>query len=97
MCPRAAPDMPEPAVDDLLDPVAGRLEHRRHGQGGGRHDQGGITAQQLAQPEDHQGIACAQQREQAVGEGAAEAADKEPSGPHQRANDDGEGGLVGDP
>jgi hypothetical protein len=63
----------EAPVDRGLDPPAGRLEHRGHGQGRGRHHQGGIPAQQLTQPENHQGIATAQQqREQSVGERAAD-------------------------
>jgi hypothetical protein len=58
----------EAPIDHCLDPAAGRLEHRRHGQGRGRHHQGGLPAQELAEPEHDEGIAAAQQQgEQAVG------------------------------
>jgi hypothetical protein len=63
----------EPPIHDCLDAAAGRLEQRRDGQGGGRHHKGGLPLQELAQPEDHDGVAAAQQQgEQAVGQGAAD-------------------------
>ena len=46
----------EAPVDPLLDAAAGRLEHRRHGQGGPRHDQAGTLGQQPAQPQHHRGV-----------------------------------------
>jgi len=63
----------EAPVDRLLDAAAGRLEHRRCGQGGGGHHQAGLAAEQLPQPQDHPGVAATQQqREQPVGQGAAD-------------------------
>jgi hypothetical protein len=50
----------EPPFHRGLDAAAGRLEQRGHGQGGGRHNQGGLPAEMLAQPEDDEGIATAQ-------------------------------------
>jgi hypothetical protein len=32
-----------------LDAAAGRLEQRRHGEGGGGHDQAGVVAEELAE------------------------------------------------
>jgi sugar lactone lactonase YvrE len=47
----------EPPIHHRLDPAAGRLEDRGHGQGGGRHHQGGVPLQELAQPELPSGVA----------------------------------------
>jgi hypothetical protein len=50
----------EAPVDGPLDAPAGRLEDGGHGQGGGGHDQAGVAAQELAQPEDDQDVAAAE-------------------------------------
>jgi hypothetical protein len=63
----------EASIHCRLDPAAGRLEHRRDRQRGDRHDQAGVTAQQLAEAEDHAGVAADEQHgEQTVGEGAVD-------------------------
>ena len=50
----------EAPVDPLLDAAAGRLEGRGHGQGGAGHDQAGVSAQELAEPQHHRGVAASQ-------------------------------------
>jgi hypothetical protein len=50
----------EAPVDGPLDAPAGRLEDGGHGQGGGGHDQAGVAAQELVQPEDDQDVAAAE-------------------------------------
>ena len=47
----------EAPVDRGLDAAAGRLEQRGHGQGRPGHHQRGVSAQELAQAQDHPGVA----------------------------------------
>ena len=63
----------EAPVDRRLDAATGRLEQRRHRQGRSRHGQAGVPAEQLTQAQSHHGIGAAEQdREQPVGQGAAD-------------------------
>jgi len=62
----------EATVDHLLDAAAGRLEHRGERQGRPGH-QAGVLAEELAEAEDHDGVAPAEQHGQrAVGQRAAD-------------------------
>jgi len=63
----------EAPVDRGLDAAAGRLEHPGDRQRRGGHDQAGLPAEELAEPQDHPGVTQAEQdREQPVGERAAD-------------------------